>query len=143
MLTSDDEIRAYLRRRLRNNITKSELGGKSFWLKSGHNLFERDPYDKRLVKAIVIQVFGTRNNEACGRCKDDKGAFLGCISIKSWMDGCCSNCKKFDACAQCSVSDGFKQEQKEVEKVLQASSESVNVTTKGGRATQAPAKYSL
>jgi hypothetical protein len=142
MLTSDDEIRDYLRRRLRNNITKLELGGKSFWLKSGHSLFERDPYDKRLIKAIVIQVFGTKNNEACGRCQDDKGAFLDCISIKSWMDGCCSNCKKFDACAQCSVSDGFKQEQKEVEKVLQASSESVNITTRGGRASQAPAKYS-
>ena len=99
MLTLDDEIRNYLRRRLRNNIIKLELGGKSFWLKSGHSLFKRDPYDKRLIKVIVIQVFRTKNNEACGRCKDDKGAFLGCISIKSWMDGCCSNYKKFDACA--------------------------------------------
>ena len=97
MLTSDDMIRDYLRKRLRGNITKPALGGKSFWLKSGHNLYERDPYDKRLMKAIIIQLLGTENEEACDRCEEDKGAFVGCRSIKSWMDGCCANCKKFDA----------------------------------------------
>jgi hypothetical protein len=142
MLTSDDEIRDYLRRRLRGNITKQQLGGKHLYLKAGHNLYERDPYDKRLIKAIIIKLLGKENEEACERCEDGKGAFMGCTSIKSWMDGCCSNCKKFDACAQCSVSDGFKHEQKEVEKLQRERSESVEITTRSGRATQAPAKYS-
>ena len=142
MLTSDDEIRDYLRRRLRNNTTKSALGGASFWVKSGHNLFERDPYDKRLVKAIIIQLLGGENEPACERCQDGKGPFFGCRSIKSWGYGCCANCKKFDACVQCSVSDGFKQEQREAEKALKDCPQPVSTTTRSGRATKAPAKYS-
>jgi hypothetical protein len=58
------------------------------------------------------------------------------------MDGCCSNCKKFDACAQCSRSDGFKQELKEVEKVERTRSQAVGITTRSERSTQAPVKYS-
>jgi Protein of unknown function (DUF3716) len=142
MLTSDEEIRDYLRRRLRNNITKPALGGKYFFLKEGHNLYERDPYDKRLIKAIIIELLGTVNKDACERCQEGRGAFVGCTSIKSWMDGCCSNCKKFDACTQCSVSDSYKQEQKEAEKVTRERSQSMDITTKSGRATRAPAKYS-
>ena len=142
MLTSDDEIRDYLRRRLRDNIVKPALGGKHFFLKEGHKLYERDPYDKRLIKAIVIELLGKENDEICGRCEEGRGSFVGCTSIRSWMDGCCSNCKKFDACAQCSLSDGFKQEQKEVEKVERAQSQAVGITTRSGRSTQAPAKYS-
>ena len=83
MLTSDDMIRDYLRKRLRGNITKPALGGKSFWLKSGHNLYERDPYDKRLIKAIIIQLLGTENKETYDRCEEDKDAFVSCRSIKS------------------------------------------------------------
>jgi len=143
MLTSDDEIRDYLRKRLRNNITKSALGGASFWVKSGHNLFERDPYDKRLIKAIIIQLLGGENKPACERCQDGKGPFFGCRSIKSWGCGCCANCKKFDACSLCSVSDGYKQEAKEAERILRAYSPSISITTKSGRITQAPTKYSL
>lgn len=141
MLTSDDEMRDYLRKRLKGNISKSELGGKEFYVKAGHSLYERDPYDKRLIKAIIIELLGKENKEACERCEEGKGAFVGCTSIKSWMDGCCSNCKKFDACAQCSVSDGFKQEQKEAEKVAGERSQSVGIITRIGRQTQAPAKY--
>jgi Protein of unknown function (DUF3716) len=142
MLTSDDEIRDYLRRRLKGNLRKAQLGEKHFFLKAGHNLFKRDPYDKRLIKAVIIKVLERENQEGCTRCEDGKGFFIGCTSIKTWMDGCCSNCKKFDACTQCSVSDGFKQEQKEVEKVMQEHSQSVDITTRSGRQTQAPAKYS-
>jgi uncharacterized protein DUF3716 len=141
MLTSDDEMRDYLRKRLKGNISKSTLGGKHFFLKAGHNLYERDPYDKRLIKAIIIELLGKENEEACSRCEEGKGAFVGCTSIKSWMDGCCSNCKKFDACAQCSMSDGFKSEQREIEKVEKEQFESVDVTTRSGRQTLAPAKY--
>jgi hypothetical protein len=141
MLTSDDEIRDYLRKRLRNNITKPALGGASFWVKSGHNLYERDPYDKRLVKAVIIQLFGGENEEPCERCAEGKGPFLSCRSIKSWGCGCCGNCKKFDACAECSLSDGFKQEQREAEKALKACPQLVSTTTRSGRRTQAPAKY--
>ena len=97
MLTSDDEMRDYLRRRLRNNIIKGVLGGKSFYIKAGHNLYKRDLYNKYLIKAIIIKVLGKENNEACERCEKGKGAFADCISIKSWIDGCCSNYKKFDA----------------------------------------------
>ena|SRR5437763_2272713 len=142
MLTSDDEIRDYLRKRLRNNITKTELGGATFWVKSGHNLYERDPYDKRLIKAVIIQLFGGENEEPCERCAEGKGPFFGCRSIKSWGYGCCANCKKFDACVQCSVSDGFKQEQREAEKALKDCPQPVSTTTRSGRATKAPAKYS-
>jgi Protein of unknown function (DUF3716) len=142
MLILDDEIRNYFRKRLRANITKLVLGGKSFFVKEGHNLYERDPYDKRLIKVIIIKLLEKENNEACERCVEGKGAFLGCTSIKSWMDGCCSNCKKFDACAQCSVSDSYKKEQKEVEKIMRERSESVELTTRSGRVTQAPSKYS-
>lgn len=142
MLTSDNEIRDYLRRRLRDNITKPALGGMHLFLKKDHKLYERDPHDKRLIKAIMIELLGKVNDEACTRCKEGKGSFVGCTSIKSWMGGCCSNCKKFDACTQCSLSDGFKEEQKEVEKVEQAQSESVSLTTRSGRSTHAPAKYS-
>ena len=112
------------------------------WLKAGHKLYEADPYDKRLIKALVIEFLGTENTEACERCEDGKGAFMGCTSIKSWTGSCCSNCKKFDACAQCNLSDGFKQEQKEAEKVLRARAQSVDTRTRSGRATQTPAKYS-
>jgi Protein of unknown function (DUF3716) len=118
------------------------LGGKHFFLKAGHNLFERDPYDKRLIKAVIIEVLKRENQEGCTRCEDGKGSFVGYTSIKTWMDGCYSNCKKFDAYTQCSVSDGFKQEQKEVEKVMQEHSQSVDIITRSGRQTQAPAKYS-
>jgi hypothetical protein len=83
MLISDNVIRDYLRKRLRNNITKSALGGKLYWLKSGHNLYERDPYDKRLIKAIIIQLLGTQNEEVCERYAEGKGAFISCMSIKS------------------------------------------------------------
>jgi hypothetical protein len=113
------------------------------WLKTGHKLYEADPYDKRLVKALVIEFLKTENAQACSRCEDDKGAFIGCTSIKSWMGDYYLNCKKFDACAKCSLSDGFKQEQKEAEKVLRARAPSVDVQTRSGRVTQAPAKYEL
>jgi hypothetical protein len=39
------------------------------------------------------------------------------LYIYQKLHGCCFNYKKVDACAQCSVSDGFKQEQKEAETV--------------------------
>ena len=83
MLTSDNMIRDYLRKRLKGNIIKLILGGKSFWLKSGHNLYERDPYDKRLIKAIIIQLLRTENEEAYDRYEEDKDVFIGCRSIKS------------------------------------------------------------
>ena len=70
MLTSDDKIRDYLRKRLQNNITKTELGGATFWVKSGHNLYERDPYDKQLIKAVIIQLFGGENEEPCEQCAE-------------------------------------------------------------------------
>ena len=76
-------IRDYLRKRLRNNITKPTLRKKSFWLKSGHNLYKRDPYDKRLIKAIIIQLLGTQNKEAYERYTEGKGTFISYISIKS------------------------------------------------------------
>jgi hypothetical protein len=66
---------------------------------------------------------------------------MGYISIKTWIDGCYSNYKKFKAYAQCSVSDGFKQKQKEVKKVMREHSQSVDIIIKSGRQTQAPAKY--
>src|SRR5450755_4260008 len=99
MLILDDEIRDYLRKRLRANITKPVLGGKSFFIKEGYNLYERDPYDKRLIKVIIIKLLGKKNNEACERYVKGKGAFLGYTFIKSWMDSCCFNYKKFDTCA--------------------------------------------
>jgi Protein of unknown function (DUF3716) len=83
MLTSDDEIRDYLRRRLKGNLRKAQLGGKHFFLKAEHNLFERDPYDKRLIKAVIIKVLGRENQEDCIRCEDGKGSFMDCTSIKT------------------------------------------------------------
>ena len=94
------------------------------------------------MKAIIIQLLGTENEEECERCEEGKGAFLTCRSIKSWMDGCCANCKKFDAGAKCSLSGGYKQEQREAEKALKDCPEPVSTTTRSGRATKAPAKYS-
>ena len=38
--------------------------------------------------------------------------------------------KKFDACTRCSLSDGFKQEQKEVEKIERGRSQSKGITKK-------------
>ena len=83
MLISDDIIRDYLRKRLRGNIIKFILGGKSFWLKSGHNLYEKNPYDKRLIKAIIIQLLGIENKEVYDRCEEDKSIFISYRSIKS------------------------------------------------------------
>jgi hypothetical protein len=111
------------------------------WLKTGHKLYEADPYDKRLVKALMIKFLRTENTQAYSRCEDDKRAFIGYTSIKSWMGGCYLNCKKFDACAQYSLSDGFKQEEKEAKKVLRARTPSVDIQTRSGRVTQVPAKY--
>jgi hypothetical protein len=70
---------------------------------AGHNLYERDPYDKRLIMAIIIALLGKENEKEHDRCEKGKAAFVGCISMKSWMNGCCSNCKKSDACAQYSM----------------------------------------
>jgi hypothetical protein len=67
------------------------------YLKIGHNLYKKDPYDKRLIKVIMIKLLGKENEEGCERCEDRKDIFMGCTSIKSWMDGCCLNYKKFDA----------------------------------------------
>ena len=67
MLTSDDEIQDYLYKRLRNNITKSILKGALFWVKLGYNLFKRNLYDKRLIKAIIIQLLRGENKPACER----------------------------------------------------------------------------
>jgi Protein of unknown function (DUF3716) len=59
------------------------LGGKYFFFKAEYNLFKRDPYNKRLIKAVIIKVLGRENQEGCIRCEDGKGSFIGCTSIKT------------------------------------------------------------
>jgi hypothetical protein len=53
------------------------------YLKIGHNLYKKDPYDKRLIKAIIIKLLGKKNEERCERYEDKKGVFMSCTSIKS------------------------------------------------------------
>jgi hypothetical protein len=142
MLTSNDDLRSLLRTKCRNNIARPAIGNKKFWIRSGHELYERDPYDPRLIKAIIIEVFGTVNEDVCTRCGEGKGPFMQCTSIKTWVEGCCSNCKKFDCCSQCSLTSSFKTQEKLAEQMTKGQ-EKVDAVTRSGRNTQKPAKYGL
>ena len=57
------------------------------------------------------------------------------------MDGYYTNYKKFDAGTKCSLSDSYKQEQREVKKALKDYLEPINIITRNRRETKAPAKY--
>ena len=76
MLTSNDDLRSFLYIKCRNNIARPAIGNKKFWIRSGHELYERDPYDPRLIKAIIIKVFGTVNKDVYTRCGEGKGLFM-------------------------------------------------------------------
>jgi hypothetical protein len=140
MLTSNYNLRAFLSGKCRGNIARPALGNKKFWIKKDHNLYKRDPYDQRLVKAIIIKVFGTVNEEKCNRYEERKGLFMRCTSIKAWINGCYSNYKKFNCYTQCSLINGFKKEQKLAVKINEGT-EKVDAQTRSGRNVQKPAKY--
>ena len=42
---------------------------------------------KRLIKAIMIELLGKVNDEACKRCKEGKGSFVDYTSIKAGIEG--------------------------------------------------------
>jgi hypothetical protein len=65
------------------NFTKLVLGKKACYLKKSYKLYKRDPYDKRLIKTIIIKLLEKENDEICGRYKEKKGFFFGCTFIKS------------------------------------------------------------
>jgi hypothetical protein len=140
MLTSNDDLRSLLRTKCGNIITRPAIGNRKFWIRSGHELYEGDPYDPRWIKAIIIEVFRTVNKDVCTRCGEGKGTFLQCTSIKAWVEGCCSNCKKFDCCSQCSLTSSFKTQEKLAEQMTKGQ-EMVKEVTWSGRNTQKPAKY--
>jgi hypothetical protein len=76
MLTSNNDLRSLLYIKCRNNIARPAIGNKKFWIKSSHELYERDPYDLRLIKAIIIKVFKTVNKNIYTRCREGKGLFI-------------------------------------------------------------------
>ena len=57
------------------------------------------------------------------------------------MDECYANCKKFNVDIKYSLSDGYKQEQREAEKMLKDYLKSMSIIIKSRRETKASAKY--
>jgi hypothetical protein len=76
MLTFNNDLRSFLYIKYRNNIARPAIGNKKFWIRSGYELYERNPYDLRLIKAIIIKVFKTVNKNVYNRCREGKGLFI-------------------------------------------------------------------
>jgi hypothetical protein len=58
----------------------------TIWRSLSDTWDKRDPYDKRLIKAIIIKLLGKENNEACKRCVERKGLFSATHLLKvRWM----------------------------------------------------------
>jgi hypothetical protein len=51
------------------------------------------------IKAVIIKVLEKENQEGYTRYEEGKGSFMDCIFIKTWINGCCLNYKKFNAYA--------------------------------------------
>ena len=76
MLTSNNDLRNFLYIKCRNNIARPAIGNKKFWIRSGYELYERDSYDPRLIKVIIIKVFRTVNKDIYTRYREGKDLFI-------------------------------------------------------------------
>ena len=111
----------------------------------GHNVLLRpgkslpsNHRELRVVENLLIQSRGTRNEAACQYCEKGLGIYKECRSISGWFGGACGSCKRNDGAAGCTLSDIYKAKQELLKEEQIAKEEK---TTRCGRTTQAPSKY--
>lgn len=102
-------------------------------------MFNTNATETRVIEAFLIQSYGKLAENEGEQCSEGKGIFMECRTIKGWQGNACGNCKRRDHAARCSLSDTVKADAKLLEEEQVATTE---VTTRSGRTTKAPAKYS-
>jgi Protein of unknown function (DUF3716) len=80
-------------------------------------VYATNAWERRTCESFLIQVKGKRHNNKCTRCKEGKGPYFDCRTLKDEWDGACGYCKKIGRENECSLSKEYIKMQKEPEKL--------------------------
>ena len=112
-----ERIRTLLRDEVDHDLNAANANGLQANYKVGETVYATNAWERRTCESFLIQVKGKRHNNKCTRCKEGKGPYFDCRTLKDEWDGACGYCKKIGRENECSLSKEYIKMQKEAEKL--------------------------